>query len=214
MKILAASRLRASKENSLRLIKDKLAIDGEVIQSSNESIMFRFYVRPDQHYINKLIKALGPYSKGSSSTDDIYTWKTLSSIGLNLFLSKDPNKASRIQLYNRLETAVKAYDNRWSQKVEKDNKTKYGNQQKPAVLDDHIFKMQPSAMAQSLKNLHKDDFKAAMSSISFYMNRAGKSLLSPDRDRLDKGKEALRKLYKKDIPTKPNNQPLKPIGAK
>jgi len=99
---------------------------------------------------------------------------------------------------------IKAYDRDWSEKVER--KTKIKNQEKPPLSgnpDDTTFKMQPGELARTLKNRYKDDFKAAMGAISFYVNRAGKKLMSPDKDRLHKAKEELRKLYKKSPQDKP-----------
>lgn len=94
---------------------------------------------------------------------------------------------------------ISAYDSKWSQKAEKDINIK--NQGKPELNDvgpdASLFKMQPSELARTLKNRYKDDFKAAMSAISFYVNRSGKTLLSPDKSRLEKAKEELRKLYGK-----------------
>ena len=129
-----------------------------------------------------------------------------------------------------------AYDNTWIKKMEHHQKThpKYNGQQKPQMLkDEHIFNLQPSALAQRLRTLYKDDYKGAMGSLTAYKNRAGKNLLSPDRDRLDKAKDELRKLYGKDddqnpssttpssleptVPGKPTNERVgkeRPIGSR
>lgn len=94
-----------------------------------------------------------------------------------------------------------AYDKTWIKKMDQRKAykpPKWKGQQKPTQLDDHIFSMQPSALAQNLRRVYKDDFKAAMGALTMYKNRQGKNLLSPDRNRLDQAKDALRKLYKKD----------------
>ena len=93
---------------------------------------------------------------------------------------------------------LRAYDNKWSQKVGRDNKLKYSNQKKPVELDDNIFSMSPSTMVQRLKALYKDDFKAAMSAVSFVANRAGRKLSPSDKERFQKTKELLRHAYGKE----------------
>lgn len=103
-------------------------------------------------------------------------------------------------------TRLKAYDTKWSQKVDRDLKNKHANQPKPVELDDAIFSMQPSAMAQRLKALYKDDFKAAMSAISLVANRAGKQLSPSDKERFKRAKELLRKAYGKET-TNPATRP-------
>lgn len=91
-----------------------------------------------------------------------------------------------------------AYDNRWADKAQKKIDLKHVGEQAPVKdTDQALFSLQPQALAQALKNRYKDDFKAAMGAISFYMNRGGKKLLSTDRHRLTQAKEALRKLYGK-----------------
>lgn len=101
----------------------------------------------------------------------------------------------------KTSTQVKAYDKTWVKKMEKHVDQKYQGQPKPQSLEDEkIFTLAPGALAQRLKALHPQDFKACMSAISGYMNRAGKTLLSSDRARLDKAKDELRKLFKKDKP--------------
>lgn len=103
----------------------------------------------------------------------------------------------------KIEAAARlmAYDKTWIKKMDQRRAykpPKWKGQQKPRQLDDHIFSMQPSALAQNLRNVYKDDFKAAMGALTVYKNRQGKNLLSPDKHRLDQAKDALRKLYKKD----------------
>lgn len=97
--------------------------------------------------------------------------------------------------------ALVAYDKTWIKKMDKRRAykpPKWKGQQKPRQLDDHIFSMQPSALAQNLRNVYKDNYRGAMGALTMYKNRQGKNLLSPDRNRLDQAKDALRKLYKKD----------------
>lgn len=124
-----------------------------------------------------------------------------------------------------------AYDNRWADKAQRKINLKHVGEQPPVKnTDQALFTLQPTALAQALKNRYKDDFGAAMSAISFYMNRGGKDILSTDRHRLTQAKEALRKLYGKDQPGKEKDvltevkpskiqkngikSPSKPIGAK
>ena len=111
-----------------------------------------------------------------------------------------------------------AYDNRWSQKVNKDIAEKYRGQQKPQILvDDAVFSLQPAALAGRLKALYKDDYQGAMGALNLYKNRAGKTLPMGDKQRLDKAKTALRKLYKREDPNKPKPvkpQDFTPVGMK
>lgn len=122
----------------------------------------------------------------------------------------------KIEAYQRLV----AYDNRWSQKVNHKIKKKYEGEDKPQILvDESVFKLQPSALAGRLKALYKDDFEAAMGALSLYQNRAGKTMLSTDKQRLAKAKDQLRKVYKKGkyAPAKPvkvKPQDLEPVGLK
>lgn len=119
---------------------------------------------------------------------------------------------------------LRAYDNTWIKQMEVHQKThpKYKGQQKPAMLkDEQIFNLAPSALAQRLKALYKENFKGAMGALTAYKNRAGKNLLSPDRNRLDKAKDELRKLYGKqdedssrETPTSPKStNPSKPANV-
>lgn len=97
-----------------------------------------------------------------------------------------------------------AYDNRWSEKVERKQDLKHGNSPEPVQnTDQAMFSMQPTALAQALKRMYGDDYRAASSALSFYINRSGKKLLSPDKDRLSKARDALRKAYGKDNDTGP-----------
>lgn len=97
-------------------------------------------------------------------------------------------------------TRLLAYDRTWINRMNQHRKAhpKYQGRQKPQQLvDERIFTLEPSALAQRLKAIYKDDFRGAMGALTVYKNRAGKNLLSPDRDRIDKAKEQLRKLYGK-----------------
>lgn len=97
---------------------------------------------------------------------------------------------------------LRAYDSTWSDRAEKKIELKHHGEPKPqAFKDEAIFTLAPGAMAQRLKGIHGDDYSSAMSSISFHKNRAGKTMTPQDRDRLDKAKEELRKLYGKDKPS-------------
>lgn len=94
-----------------------------------------------------------------------------------------------------------AYDNTWVKKMEQKKSTKqpkYVGQKPSELKDERIFTLEPSALAQRLRTLYKDDYAGAMGSLTMYKNRAGKNLPSPDRDRLEKAKDQLRKLYGKD----------------
>ena len=84
---------------------------------------------------------------------------------------------------------------RWSQQVT----------QKSDALDlEHgVFtKGDPKAIARSLKRSaeqsHRrkaDPFRSAMSMLTFYVNRAGKTLSKQDRSRLEAAKDELRELF-------------------
>lgn len=102
-----------------------------------------------------------------------------------------------------------AYDNTWIKKMKQHQEThpKYKGQQKPQMLkDERIFNLQPSALAQRLRTLYRDDYDGAMGALTVYKNRAGKNLLSPDRNRLEKAKDELRKLYRKDDDKNPSSE--------
>ena len=97
-------------------------------------------------------------------------------------------------------TRLLAYDRTWINRMNQHKQAhpKYQGQQKPTELtEEHIFTLEPSALAQRLKAIYKDDFRGAMGALTVYKNRAGRNLTSPDRDRIDKAKEQLRKLYGK-----------------
>src|SRR5215208_3292400 len=84
---------------------------------------------------------------------------------------------------------------RWSRRV---------TQKSDALdLEQGVFtKGDPKAIARSLKRSaeqsHRrkaDPFRSAMSMLTFYVNRAGKTLSSRDRSRLEAAKDALRELF-------------------
>lgn len=111
-----------------------------------------------------------------------------------------------------------SYDRSWIQKMNqrKQAHPKYQDTQKPQVLEDSMFNLEPAALARALRTLYKDDYKAACGALTMYKNRAGKTLLSPDRDRIDKAKEQLRKLYgKQDEDQRQSTNPrTKPADAR
>ena len=87
---------------------------------------------------------------------------------------------------------------RWSQKV-----TETSN---AMSLEKDVFTLDdPKAIARSLKRsaershrLKGTPFQSAMSMLTFYMNRAGKSLSAEDKARLDKAKDELRHEFGRD----------------
>jgi hypothetical protein len=84
---------------------------------------------------------------------------------------------------------------RWSQRV-----TERSN---ALDLDPGVFtRSDPRSIARSLKRSAErsrrrkaDPFRSAMSMLTFYINRAGKSLSAAQRRRLEAAKGELRKLY-------------------
>jgi RNA polymerase-interacting CarD/CdnL/TRCF family regulator len=87
---------------------------------------------------------------------------------------------------------------RWSQKVAETSNA--------LDLEKNVFKQDdPKAIARSLKrsaeHSHRrkgSPFQSAMSMLTFYMNRAGKSLSAADKTRLDKAKDELRHEFGRD----------------
>ena len=85
---------------------------------------------------------------------------------------------------------------RWSQQV-----TEHSDA--PVHLDKGVFTLKdPGKIALSLKHSAEaskrrksDPFRSAMSMLTFYINRAGKSLSVSDRARLEKAKDELRKVF-------------------
>jgi len=88
---------------------------------------------------------------------------------------------------------------RWSQRV-----TEHSN---ALDLDPKAFtRTDPRSIARSLKRSaersHRrkaDPFRSAMSMLTFYINRAGKTLSAAQRRRLETAKDELRKLYKRPL---------------
>ena len=86
---------------------------------------------------------------------------------------------------------------RWSQEVTE--------QSRALDLETGVFTLKdPKRIAASLKRSAEastrrksDPFGSAMSMLSFYINRAGKSLSEADRARLEKAKDELRKIFGK-----------------
>ena len=70
-------------------------------------------------------------------------------------------------------------------------------------LEKGVFTLDdPTKIAASLKRSAEastkrksDPYRSAMSMLTFYINRAGKSLSGTDRDRLEQAKDELRKLF-------------------
>jgi hypothetical protein len=89
---------------------------------------------------------------------------------------------------------------RWSQDV-----TQHSN---ALDLEQGVFTLHhPKEIAASLKRSAEestrrksDPFRSAMSMLTFYINRAGKSLKKTDRERLEKAKVELRKAFGKEKP--------------
>jgi hypothetical protein len=84
---------------------------------------------------------------------------------------------------------------RWSQKVTR--------QSDALDLDAGVFaRNDPKSIARSLKRSAETSqrrkstpFRSAMSMLTFYENRAGKTLPASQRSKLDRAKEELRRLY-------------------
>jgi hypothetical protein len=87
---------------------------------------------------------------------------------------------------------------RWSARV-----TKHSN---ALDLEPGVFKQRdPRKIARSLKRSadrsHRrksDPYRSAMSMLTFYVNRAGKSLSKTQKQRLERAKDELRDLYGKE----------------
>lgn len=88
---------------------------------------------------------------------------------------------------------------RWSQRV-----TETSN---ALDLEGSVFtKKDPKAIARSLKRSAEHSqrrksspYRSAMSMLSFYINRAGKTLPKSQRARLEDAKDELRKLYDRPV---------------
>jgi hypothetical protein len=84
---------------------------------------------------------------------------------------------------------------RWSQRVTQTSSA--------LALEEGVFsKEDPRAIARSLKRSadhsrrrKSDPFRSAMSMLTFYINRAGKTLSRQQRSRLEAAKRELRALY-------------------
>jgi hypothetical protein len=84
---------------------------------------------------------------------------------------------------------------RWSQRVTRESNA--------LDLDRGVFsRTDPSSIARSLKRSAErskrrksEPYRSAMSMLTFYINRAGKTLSATQRRRLEKAKVELRRLY-------------------
>jgi hypothetical protein len=92
---------------------------------------------------------------------------------------------------------------RWSQRV---------TERSDALdLDPGVFaRTDPRSIARSLKRSAErsrrrkaDPYRSAMSMLTFYINRAGKSLSAAKRRRLEAAKDELRRLYKRPPRARP-----------
>jgi Protein of unknown function (DUF3175) len=91
---------------------------------------------------------------------------------------------------------------RWSQRV-----TERSN---ALDLERGVFtRSDPRSIARSLKRSAErsrrrkaDPYRSAMSMLTFYINRAGKSLSAAQRRRLEAAKDELRRLYKRGTATR------------
>ena len=85
---------------------------------------------------------------------------------------------------------------RWSQRV---------TQESDALdLEHRVFTKSPKAIARSLKRSAErsrrrksSPYRSAMSMLTFYINRAGRTLTPAQRARLNAAKDELRSLFKK-----------------
>jgi Protein of unknown function (DUF3175) len=87
---------------------------------------------------------------------------------------------------------------RWSQSVTQESDA--------LTLEEGVFTLDsPAAIAASLKRSadasrrrKSDPYRSAMSMLAFYINRAGKGLSKPRKQKLERAKAELRALYGKD----------------
>lgn len=92
---------------------------------------------------------------------------------------------------------------RWSQRV--------AERSNALDLDPGVFtRTDPRSIARSLKRSadrsrrrKADPFRSAMSMLTFYINRAGKTLSATQRRRLDAAKDELRRLYRRPTRARP-----------
>jgi len=97
-----------------------------------------------------------------------------------------------------VKRAVKAAPKkRWSKKVTETSDA--------MTLEDGVFKKTPRAIALSIKQSAERSsrkkstpFRSAMSMLTFYENRAGTKLSATRRAKIEKAKDELRALYKKE----------------
>jgi len=61
--------------------------------------------------------------------------------------------------------------------------------------DPHRIAVSLKRSAESSQRRKSDPYRSAMSMLTFYINRAGKSLSAPQRKRLERAKVELRGLY-------------------
>ena len=86
-------------------------------------------------------------------------------------------------------------DNRWSQRVTRESNA--------LDLEPGVFALEdPAEIANSLKRSAEasarrkaEPFRSAMSMLTFYVNRAGRSLPEPRRQVLERAKAELRRLF-------------------
>jgi hypothetical protein len=90
---------------------------------------------------------------------------------------------------------------RWSQRVTETSDA--------LTLDEGVFKRQPAEIARSLKRSAERSkrrkstpFRSAMSMLTFYENRAGRTLPASRKRKIEAAKKELRKLYGKARSTK------------
>ncbi|HWA17250.1 MAG TPA: DUF3175 domain-containing protein [Gemmatimonadales bacterium] len=94
-------------------------------------------------------------------------------------------------------TTGRAPRKRWSQRVTRESDA--------LDLEHGVFTRTPKAIAQSLKRSAEHSkrrksspYRSAMSMLTFYINRAGKSLTPAKKRKLEQAKEELRKLMHKE----------------
>jgi hypothetical protein len=97
---------------------------------------------------------------------------------------------------------------RWSQRVTQTSDA--------LTLEEGVFTRDPAAIARSLKRSAErskrrkaSPFRSAMSMLTFYENRAGRTLSATRRRKIDAAKTELRKLYGKEDRTQKSEQPRK-----
>ena len=102
---------------------------------------------------------------------------------------------------------------RWSQRVTETSDA--------LTLDEGVFKRQPAEIARSLKRSAERSkrrkstpFRSAMSMLTFYGNRAGRTLPASRKRKIEAAKEELRKLYGKAGATKKSKTQRSKQGRK